>query len=410
MNLTQTSRRDFLRASAALSTAASTGRVLGANDRIRIAVIGTGGRGQWLMKALKKLAPGDMQFVAVCDVYDVRRAEAVKIAGEAAEQYADYKQVLTRKDVDAVIVATPDHWHATVAVDALNAGKDVYVEKPMVHYPKDGQAIVKAARANKRIVQVGMQGRGMPHFVQAKQKYIDTGIIGKVGFARTWYTSNTGYVKTAPPGFEKKPEGLDWERWLGPGPKVPWNPEIYFSPYKWLHYDGGMIMGIAVHVLDSAHHWLSLRKPLSAVAGGGTYFYKDGRDTPDVVTFILDYPQEVTVTFTAECLTAPGVKTSAGVELRGTGGTLWAERYVQDIGYIYTPNDKFSKEPPARVPATATNAEDILKNWLECIRDRKKPVANEEEGYYTAVACFMAARAFRTKSRVVWNKSWDLPA
>jgi predicted dehydrogenase len=399
-----------LKASAALSTAASPGRVLGANDRIRIAVIGTGGRGQWLMKALNKIAPGDMQLVAVCDVYDVRRAEAVKIAGEAAEQYADYKQVLTRKDVDAVIVATPDHWHASVAVDALNAGKDVYVEKPMVHYPKDGLAIVKAARANKRIVQVGMQGRGLPHFVEAKQKYIDTGVIGKVGLARTWYTSNTGYVKTAPPGFEKKPEGLDWERWLGPGPKVPWNPEIYFSPYKWLHYDGGMIMGIAIHVLDSAHHWLSLRKPLSAMAGGGTYFYKDGRDTPDVVTFILDYPQEVTVTFTAECLTAPGVKTSAGVELRGTGGTLWAERYVQDTGYIYTPNDKFSKEPPARVPAANANAENILKNWLECIRDRKKPVANEEEGYYTAVACFMAARAFRTKSRVVWNRSWDLPA
>ena len=410
MNLTETSRRDFLKASAALSTAASPGRVLGANDRIRIAVIGTGGRGQWLMKALNKIAPGGIQLVAVCDVYDVRRAEAVKIAGQAAEQYADYKQVLTRKDLDAVIVATPDHWHAGVAVDALNAGKDVYVEKPMVHYPKDGLAIVKAARANKRVVQVGMHGRGLPHFVEAKQKYIDTGIIGKVGLARTWYTSNTGYVKTAPPGFEKKPEGLDWERWLGPGPKVPWNPEIYFSPYKWLHYDGGMIMGIAIHVLDSAHHWLSLRKPLSAMAGGGTYFYKDGRDTPDVVTFILDYPQEVTVTFTAECLTAPGVKTSAGVELRGTGGTLWAERYVQDTGYIYTPNDKFSKEPSARVPAANANAENILKNWLECIRDRKKPVANEEEGYYTAVACFMAARAFRTKSRVVWNRSWDLPA
>ena len=142
MNLTETSRRDFLKASAALSTAASTGRVLGANDRIRIAVIGTGGRGQWLMKALNKIAPGNMQFVGVCDVYDVRRAEAVKIAGEAAEQYADYKQVLTRKDLDAVIVATPDHWHASVAVDALNAGKDVYVEKPMVHYPKEDRKSV----------------------------------------------------------------------------------------------------------------------------------------------------------------------------------------------------------------------------------------------------------------------------
>ncbi len=404
------SRRDFLRATAVLSTAASASRVLGANNRIRIGVIGTGGRGQYLMKTLNQIAPGEFEFVAVCDVYDVRRAQAAKIAGGKAEQYVEYKQVLERKDVDAVIVATPDHWHGTIAADALNAGKDVYVEKPMVHYPKDGLSIVKAARANNRIVQVGMQGRLMPHFVEAKQKYIDTGIIGKVGMARTWYLSNSGYVKTPPPGFDTKPEGLDWNRWIGPGPKVPWNAEIYFSPYKWLHYDGGMIMGIGIHVLDNAHHWLSLRKPSAVVAMGGTYFYKDGRDTPDTVNVMLEYPQDVLVTFTAECLTAPGVRTSAGVELRGSGGTLWAERYVQDLAYAYTPNGKYSKEPAAAVKGKSANAETILRNWLECIRDRKKTVANEEEGYYSAVACFMANQAFRTKSRVLWDKKWDLPA
>jgi predicted dehydrogenase len=404
------SRREFLKASAVLSTAASTGLVLGANSRIRIAVVGTGPRGQYLMKTLNRIAPGEFEFVAVCDVYDVRRAEAATLAGGKAEQYVDYRQVLERKDVDAVIVATPDHWHSTVATDALNAGKDVYIEKPMVHYPKDGLSIVKAARANKRIVQVGMQGRMMPQFVEAKEKYVDTGVIGKVGLARTWYLSNSGYVKTPPPGFERKPEGLDWNRWLGPGPKVAWNPDIYFSPYKWLHYDGGMIMGIGIHVLDSAHHLLSLKRPSAAVAMGGTYFYKDGRDSPDTLTFMLEYPQDVLVTFTAECLTAPGVRTSAGVELRGSGGTLWAERYVQDTGYIYTPNGKYSKEPAATMKTKQTNAETILRNWIECMRDRKRTVANEDEGYYSAVACYMANRAFQTKSRVVWNKEWELPA
>jgi predicted dehydrogenase len=404
------SRRAFLRASAVATTAASAGRILGANSRIRIAVVGTGGRGQYLMRTLKAVAPNDIQIVAVCDIYDERRAAAAKLAGVPVEQYADYQQVVARKDVDAIIVATPDHWHAPIAVEAMNAGKDVYIEKPMVHNPWDGQAIVKAARANKRVVQVGMQGRMMPHFVEAKQKYIDSGVIGKVGLARTWYLSNTGYVLTAKPGFERKPEGLDWDRWLGRGPKVPWNPEIYFSPYKWLYYDGGMIMGIGIHVLDSAHHWLGLRKPSAAVAGGGTYFYNDGRDTPDVVSFVLDYPEKVSLTFTAECLTAPGVKTSAGVELRGTGGTLWAERYVQDIGYSYTPNGKFSKEPAVKVPAKSANAETILKNWVECIRDRKKTVANEDEGYYSAVACFMANQAFQKKTRIVWDQAWDLPA
>ncbi|MCS6953150.1 MAG: Gfo/Idh/MocA family oxidoreductase [Bryobacteraceae bacterium] len=207
-----TSRRSFVAASAGVLTAASCARVLGANDRLRLGVIGTGPRGQWLMKALQRIAGAEIEFVAVCDVYDVRRNEAARLAGGAVEQYLDYRSLLDRRDVDAVIVATPDHWHGRITVDALNAGKDVYVEKPMVHFPKDGQAVVRAARANRRVVQVGTQGRGLPNYVEAKQKYIDTGIMGKVGLARTWYTSNTGYIRTAPPGFERKPEGLDWER------------------------------------------------------------------------------------------------------------------------------------------------------------------------------------------------------
>jgi len=406
--MSEASRRTFLKASV-LTTAVSAGRVLGANDRIRIGVIGTGGRGRYLIKELSKI--GGIDIVAVCDIYDVRRQQAAQEAGTPpAEQYVDYKQVIERKDVDAVIVATPDHWHATVSVDALNAGKDVYCEKPMVHYPKDGQAIVKAVRANNRVLQVGMQGRLLPQFIEAKQLYIDSGVIGKVGLARTWYTSNQGYIQVAPAGMERKPDGLDWDRWLGPGPKVPWNPEIYFSPYKWLNYDGGMIMGIAIHVLDSAHHWLGLRKPKWAFTGGGTYFYKDGRDTPDVVTIILEYPQNVTVTFDAEALTAPGVKTTAGVELRGSGGRLWAERYIQDIGYEYTPNTKFSKALPAKAIGGHQSAEPLLRNWLDCIRTRQRTVANEVEAYYSTMACFMANQSYRTQSKVVWDSVWDLPA
>jgi predicted dehydrogenase len=406
----ENSRRDFLKTAAVAATAASANRVLGAGNRIRIGVIGNGGRGQYLMKTLKQVAPDDFEFVAVCDIYDVRRAEAAAIAGGKVEQYLDYRQLLERKDIDAVIVATPDHWHGTIATDALNAGKDVYVEKPMVHKPQDGLSIVKAARANHRIVQVGMQGRLLPQFVEAKEKYIDTKIIGKVGLARTWYLSNSGYVRTPPTGFEKQPTGLDWNRWLGSGPRVPWNPDIYFSPYKWLYYDGGMIMGIGIHVLDDARHWLNIRKPASAMCGGGTYFFKDGRDTPDVVTGILDYEEGLTVTFTAECLTAPGVKASAGVELRASGGILSAERYLPTPGYSYTPNNANSKVPAGKGEGTAALANNLLKNWLECIRDRKRTAANEDEGYYSAVTCYMINEAYRTKSRVLWDKRWDLPA
>lgn len=402
--MSEASRRTFLANSA---TALSASRAWGAADRIRVGVIGTGGRGQYLMKELLKL--GGVDFPAVCDVYDVRRADAARIAG-GAEQYVEYKDVIARKDLDAVIVATPDHWHARISVDAMHAGKDVYVEKPMVHFPKDGQAIVKAARETRRIVQVGMQGRGLPQFVEAKQRFIDSGVMGKVGLARTWYTSNTGYIQTPPPGMDKKPDGLDWDRWTGPGPKVPWNANIFFSPYKWLHYDGGMIMGIGIHVVDSAHHWLGLSRPLSAVSGGGIVYYDDGRDTPDVVTFIVEYPQKVTLTFTAECLSAPGVRTSAGVELRGTGGTLWAERYIQQTGYIYTPNARFSKMPAETGGGSPASAANVLRNWLDCIKSRQKTIANEEEGYWSAMACFLAAQAFRTRTRVNWDPKWDLPA
>ena len=393
------SRRTFLAAAAAA-------RVLGASDRLRLGVIGNGGRGQYLMREVNKLA--DVDYVAVCDVYDARRDQAEAITGRTVKKYGDHRRLLEHKDIDAVIIATPDHWHAAIAVDALRAGKDVYVEKPMVHNPEDGQAIVKAVRETGRILQVGMQGRLLPQFAEAKQRIIDTGIIGTVGLARTWYMSNSGYVLEPPPGMQQKPAGLDWDRWLGRGPKVDWNPNIYFSPYKWLHYDGGMIMGIGIHVIDSAHHWLGLKAPASAVAGGGNAFYSQDRDTPDVITCILDYPGNKTVTFTAECLTAPGVKTSAGVELRGTGGALWAERYVVDKGWTYTPNNKFSNQPAAEGKAHSYSAAGVLQDWMECIRSRRQPVANVEEGYYSSVACYMANQAFQRKTRIAWDPHWNI--
>jgi predicted dehydrogenase len=390
-----------------MATAASYNRILGANSRPAIGVIGVGGRGSYLMRTLKRAV--DAEIRAVCDVYDARRDAAAKAAGSDPKKYGDYKQVLAHNDIDAVIVATPDHWHGAITVDACKAGKDVYVEKPMVHTPKDGLAIVRAARDHKRVIQVGTQGRGMTQNIEALEKYVRSGVMGKVGMAQTWYMSNRGYIQTAPPGMQRKPDGLDWDRWLGPGPKIPWNPEVYFSPYKWLHYDGGMIMGIGIHVIDTAHFLLGLKNPRGVSAGGGVYFYKDGRDTPDTVALILDYPEGVTVTFAAEVLTAPGVKTSAGVELRGVGGKLWVERYSAKDCLVYTPNDKFSKLPAARSDGMEASAEPMLRNWIDCIQSRNRTLANEVVAYYSTVACYMGLQAFRTQSRVAWKSEWDLP-
>lgn len=399
-------RRSFLAASAV--TAVSASRALGAGDRIRIGVIGTGARGRYLMRALTKI--GGVEWVAVCDIYDVRRAQAAAQAGGQVEQYVDYKPLLERKDIDAVIVSTPDHWHGRIAVDALMAGKDVYVEKPMVHYPADGQAIVKAVRASKRVLQVGTQGRLLPQNVEAK-RLVQEGAMGVTGFVRTWYHTNRGYLMKAPAGMERKPDGLDWERWLGAGPKIDWNPEVYFSPYKWLHYDGGPIMGIGIHVVDDAHSVLNLTKPKAAMTSGGIYVYKD-RDTPDALCAVLDYGH-LTLTFESECLTCPGVRESGGLHLRGTGGTLTVQRYItspNDVAYEYVPNTGISKTPAAKGPGTEQSPENNLRNWLDCIRTRQTPVSNAEVAYYSTMACFMANRAYNTRTRVEWDRGWDLPA
>lgn len=396
------SRRAFLGTSALAYT-----RILGANDRIRLGVIGTGGRGQYLITETTRT--GQAQFVAVCDVYSVRRDKAAGLAGGAAKTYAEHERVLDHTDIDAVIVATPDHWHAPIAIDSCAAGKDVYVEKPMVHTPEDGLAVVKAARTHKRIVQVGMQARAIPHYQEARRRYVESGIIGKVGTVRTWYNENRGYVLQPPPGMERQPDGLDWKRWLGRGPKIGWNPDVYFSPYKWLHYDGGMVMGIGIHVIDSAHQFLGLRAPASVVAAGGIYHFPD-RDTPDVVNLILEYPQKVTVTFEAEILsTGTSPNSEAGMYLRGTGGHLLVNRYDKTLGYEFKPNRKNTAEPAGRGAGDPPSAEHLIRNWLDCIRTRRRPIANEEEGHYSSAACWMGMEAYRTQSRVAWHEAWTLP-
>ncbi|MCC7153347.1 MAG: Gfo/Idh/MocA family oxidoreductase [Bryobacterales bacterium] len=404
----EVTRRSFNRSAFAAAAAAP---VRGMNGRpIRLGVIGTGPRGQYLMKELNKTRA--VEWGAVCDIYNVRRDQAATIGGAGAKTYNEYQAVLDRKDIDAVVVATPDHWHATITIAACQAGKDVYVEKPMVHKPEDGVAVVRAARHNRRIVQVGMQGRAMPHFLAARDSCVTTGLTGKVGLIRTWYNGNNGYVLRPPPGMETQPAGLDWKRWLGPGPQIPWNPDVYFSPYKWLHYDGGMIMGIGIHVIDAAHQFQNLTKPSEAVCLGGIYQYED-RDTPDVVNIILEYPQKLNVTFEAELMTCATQPPEAGIELRGTGGILRVNRYDQALGWEFRQHPAVPGTPAsASVQARGSSSSPLplLRNWLECIQTRNRPLANEEQGYYSAAACYMGLEAYRTRSRVSWNASWNLPA
>jgi len=408
---TGSNRRSFVKAAALMAaTAASRDRVLGANERLRLGIIGTGGRGTYLMHRVPETA--GTQWVAVCDIYDVRRGNAAKLAGPQAVQTDDYRQILDRKDIDAVIIATPDHWHARMAIDACQAGKDIYIEKPMTTHPEDGLKVVKAAREHKRIVQVGVQQRSGPHYIAAKREVMDKGLLGKVGLVRTWYNSNRGFLAPIPPGMDKKPEGLDWKRYLGPLSPIPWDPKRYFNRFAyWDISTGGQIGGLYVHLIDTVHWYLGIDKPAATLAGGGIYYYNDGRDTPDVVNIIAEYSAAISTTFEAEILTA-GIDQmavpTAGMEFRGTGGILTVYRGPWRDGYVFVPNAANSKSSPLRAPYVQTDAQPHLLNWLDCVRTRQRPAADEVSGHYSAVACHMALVSYKEKVRVRWNQAWEV--
>ena len=231
---TQISRRTFMMGTA---TAAAALRVMGANDRVRLGIIGSGDRGTYLMGRANQV--GNLDWVAVADIWDARRDRGEHTAGTKVDKYADYHQLLDRKDIDGVIVATFDHVHAQIAIDACRAGKDVYVEKPMTSLPEQGPPMVKAVRETSRIVQVGTQQRTTPHFLEAKQKFFDTEAIGKVNMVRTIWNANGGYLTPVPKGFEQKPAGLDWDACLAWLPKIPWDAKRYFNRFAYWDFSTG---------------------------------------------------------------------------------------------------------------------------------------------------------------------------
>jgi predicted dehydrogenase len=390
---TDLSRRGFLAASV---TAASAARVLGANDRVRLGIIGTGDRGSYLMR--EAIRASNIEWVAVCDAWDVRRDKAAQLAGGNVEKYPDYRRLLDRKDIDAVIVATWDNNHSRISIDACAAGKDVYVEKPMTSEPLQGPPLVQAARRHKRIVQVGVQQRSTPHFQEAKERFVDSGLLGPVHMVRTIWNNNGGYLSKPPAGMEQKPPGLDWEACLGSLPKIPWDPKRFFNRFSYIELCCGQTGGLLVHMIDVVQWYLGITRPSAAVALGGIYQYDDGRTAPDNVNMILEYPEKMTVTFEAS-ITDRVRKQNDDIVFMGEGGRLSIFRW----GYRFTQPGKegeeiFAKGTPDR----------HMDNWLECVRTRKEPNATVEQGHYGAMACHMGNIAWLEKRRVSWQREWDL--
>ena len=385
-------RRAFLGAAArgaAVLTASSYMRILGANERVNLGLIGAGERGRHVMGLF--LETGQVDLRAVCDIYPEMIDKAKAKSPEAAS-FADHRKLLETKELDAILIGVPDHWHAAIAIDALNAGKDVYVEKPLTRRIDEGPPIVRAARVNNRICQVGLQQRSGAHYIEAKQKYIDTGALGKITLVRTWWHGNSYHLRKAPDYLRTKPADLDWVRFLGPVKWRDWDPQQYWNWRAYLDFGGGQVTDLFTHWIDVAHMFLGQDIPTSGVAAGGVYYYKDGRTAPDTINVLLEYGGSHTATF--EATLAPGIQ-GAGVEFCGTKGKLYIDRGRYD----------FQSAERGAKPVTVMGPNydftlDHVKNFLDCCKSRKRPNCDVLAGARSAQASHLGNISYVEKRRI----------
>jgi predicted dehydrogenase len=382
-------RRAFLGGLSA-ATALSYSRVYGANDRLQLALIGCGERGQYDMGNFVKT--GKVDVVALADIWASQLEKAKTKPGVAnAKTFEDHRRVLDMKEVDVALIGVPDHWHAPIAIDALNAGKDVYVEKPLTLTPEEGPAIVKAARVNNRICQVGMQQRSGKHYIEAKEKYFDTGKIGKVTLARTWWHGNGYHLRKAPASLQTKPADLNWAHYLGRLKWRDWDPQQYWNWRAYLDFGGGQVTDLFTHWIDVVHMFTGQDVPISAQAAGGVYNYKDGRTAPDTINVLLEYPKDMNATF--EATLAPGI-TGAAQEFAGTEGRLYIDRQH----YEWHPKGRNAE--PVIVKAESNIDMDHVENFLACVQSRKLPNGDVLAGHRSAQASHLGNISYMQKRRI----------
>jgi predicted dehydrogenase len=409
-------RRDFMhRASgagvvASLSLAGpSTRRVLGANDRVRVGVIGTGRQGLSNMKAFQKHGA---EIAAVCDVYEPNLAKGKEQAGEAAAPYADFRRVLDDKTIDMVIVATPDHWHALPAVHACAAGKDVFVEKPVSVAVEEGKAMLAAARKHQRVVQVALWQRSNAHFQRAAQ-IVRSGLLGKVTSVRTWNYSNASPDGFGSPPDAAPPSGLDWDMWLGPAPKVPFNPNRFgvrddrWSTFRhFWDYANGMLGDWGVHLIDIVQWALDTPGPRVVSCVGQKHANKDNCDSPDTQLATFEYPEFVCSyeyrAANANSMFAKGY----GILFHGTEATMFLNRQGFEV-FPETRKGRDDKDVARSASMKMDEVDNGLENhaadMLECMKTRKRPACDIEDGLRSSAPCLLGVIALRTRERLEFD-------
>ncbi len=382
----QPNRRSFLIASG-LTALAST-RVLGANDTLRVGVIGAGGRMVGLLNAADQVA-GRFQIVAVSDVYGPRR-EAIKMRSNGiATTHVDYREVL-QQEIDAVIIASPDHWHVRMAVDALAAGKDVYLEKPVTHTLEEGATLTRAVRSGKQILQCGMQQRSWSHFRDAVE-LIQGGSLGRIPQVRTYWWQNYNVFITPRP---VDAQALDWKQWLGGAPEQAFSEEKFYRWRWYWNFGGGAMTDLFTHWIDVVHWALKAEQPRTAQMLGDKYTYEQW-DCPDTVQAAFRYPGFDVV---YEGMMASSID-DGGLEFRGTDATLKLTR--SGFG-VYHEGVATKENPVVKADSFRDGTIDHMQNFFDCIKSRKEPNASVEAGVAAARAGHIANLAYRGSGQIEW--------
>jgi len=379
-------RRDFLRNSVLL-TALSTSRILGANERIRVAGLGTGGRCSYLLGLASKAGA---EIVALCDVYEPHRLAAKeKLAPAARADYVDYREVLDRKDVDAVIIGSPDHWHVAMTLDAIQSGKDVYVEKPVSHTIEEGERLEKAVIGSRQLVQGGYQQRSWEHF-QAGREIVASGKLGKITLVlASWYQDYLNLLSGASLVDAQK---LDWKRFLGSAPEQPFDP-LRFAKWRWFwDFGGGHLTDLYSHYGDVIQWYMGQDSPKMAQAMGGRNALP-AFECPDTINAAYEYPG-FNVVYNGSLV---GSLEGGNIVFRGSNAVLKINR----DGFAVYPERvvPFEKtqypEPEIAMRSLGDGTMDHMKNFLDCVRSRKTPNADVKSAVAAARAAHLGNLAYR---------------
>jgi predicted dehydrogenase len=394
---------------ASASTAVSQDRVTGANRRVRVGLIGCGGMGN---TDLRDFLRAGAQLVALCDVDDEQTAKTRASMEQRFSQTPDlvtrdFRRVLDRRDIDAVIVGTPDHWHALPTVLACQAGKDVYVEKPLALTIGEGRVMVDTARRHKRVVQMGTQQRSAPHFGEAVE-YVKGGQLGKIRLVKTWaYQDWMGNIPVVPDS--DPPPTVDYDMWLGPAPRRPFNRNRFHFNFRWYYdYSGGLMTDWGAHMIDIANWGMNVKTPRAAMSIGGKFgFPDDAEETPDTQQALWEFDGFSMIWEHATAVGQGPYMRDHGVAFHGNNGVLVVDRGGWEV-YPETETSQGQKKYRyAGEPRRGTGGVDYhqahVRNFLECMDTRMPPRSDVEKGHNSMIACHLGNIAFRAKRRIQWD-------